>query len=120
VAWSITANFTLPGESFVRVAWSTGQLLAGVLLLAAAHAWAIKTVPSIEVRARARGSYTLGGLWRATLSRLPRTRWPVNLLTWGVSLVLCAALIIGGFGWWVTNAKFAPERPKAVQSDPNP
>src|SRR5437660_335279 len=59
------------------------------------------------------------GLWWAAVSRLPRTQWPVYLLSWGLSLVVCAALVIGGFRWWVVNSNLAPERPRAVPFDLN-
>src|SRR5262249_25882034 len=49
VAWSVTAEHMLPGGSFLRFAWSSGQLLLGILVVAAAHVWVIKTVPSLEV-----------------------------------------------------------------------
>ena len=98
-----------------RVLWSLGQLLFGVAVVVAAHAWAVVQVPSNEVRARGRGSWSLMGLWRAAASQMPATRWPVNLLSWGLSVIFCALFVVGGFGWWVMNAKIAPERPKATQ-----
>jgi hypothetical protein len=112
---SLTVGFILPHESIDRVRWSLGQLLFGVVVVVAAHLWAMRQVPAVEVRGRSRGTYSLVELWRSAASRMPATRWPINLLSWGVSLIVCALLVIGGFSWWVLNAKIAADRPKTVQ-----
>ncbi|MBI1918566.1 MAG: hypothetical protein HYS12_28060 [Planctomycetes bacterium] len=115
IVGSLGASSALPDESLHRVFWSLGQLLFGVAVVVGAHVWAIAQVSSTEVRARGRGSWSLLGLWRAAASQMPATRWPVNLLSWGLTLIFCALFIVGGFGWWVTNAKIVQERPKATQ-----
>src|SRR5439155_26684802 len=109
---SLRVSSALPDESMDRVFWSLGQLLFGVAVVVAAHVWAIVQVPSNEVRARGRGSWSLVALWRAAVSGMPATRWPVNLLSWGLTLIFCALFVVGGSGWWVMNAKIAPELPQ--------
>ncbi len=112
---SLAVSFILPDDSLDRVRWSLGQLLFGVAIMVMAHIWAIRQVPAVEVRGRSRGKYSLVELWRVAASRMPATRWPVNLMSWGVSLIVCALLVVGGFGWWVMNAKIGQDRPKTVQ-----
>jgi len=114
---SLAVSFILPDDSLERVRWSVGQLLFGVALVVAAHVWAIWQVPALEVRGRSHGKYSLVALWRAAASRMPETLWPVNLLSWGASLIVCAFLVVGGFGWWVMNEQVVPDHGKAVQQD---
>ena len=105
VGMSIIATLQLAPDSQERAVWCLAQLGLGLLLVVAAHVLAIAKVPSLEVRCRARGHYTVGGLWRAAIGLLPQTRWPVYLFSWGLSLVLTAVAVIGGLTWWVTNVK---------------
>jgi hypothetical protein len=115
IGGSLWASLVLPEDSLRRVFWSLGQLLFGVALVVGAHVWVMAQVTSTEVRARGRGSWSLLGLWRAAASQMPATRWPVNLLSWGLTLIFCALFVVGGFGWWVMNEKIVQNQPKAGQ-----
>jgi hypothetical protein len=115
VGVSLLAHLLLIETAHERALWGLWQLLAGLALVAGAHVLALRQVPLCEIRACSRNNGSLTGLWRATLDRLPDTRWPVNLLSWGGSLILCSVLIVGGLGWWVENVRFTDEKPRAVQ-----
>lgn len=115
VAVSLAADFLVIEDAHDRAVWGLWQLLLGLAVAVAAHVLAMRQVTVHEVRSRSHGSYSLTGLWQAALDRLPATRWPVNLLSWGAGLILCSVLIVGGLGWWLENVRFAPEKPKTLQ-----
>ena len=108
VTVSLVAHLLLIETAHDRALWGLWQLLVGLALVAGAHVLAFRQVTLNEIRACSRGNGALTGLWRATLDRLPETRWPVNLLSWGASLILCSVVIIGGLGWWIENVRFTP------------
>ncbi len=111
---SLAANIFLPHASYLRVGWSAAQLFAGLVALVVAHVGALRTVPTVEVRARSRSADSIVGLWRAAVAMMPATRWPVTLLAWGLTLVLCSVFVVGGFGWWLSTVKFIEDRPRAA------
>ena len=106
VAVSLVAHLLLIETAHDRAVWGLWQFAAGLVLVVGAHVLALRQIPLGEIRACSRSNGTLTGLWRATFDRLPATRWPVNLLSWGVSLVVCSVLIVGGLGWWIENVHF--------------
>jgi hypothetical protein len=116
VAISLVADFLLIETAHDRAVWGLWQLLAGLGLVLVAHVLALRQVTVVEARSCSGGSWSLTGLWRATLGRLPETRWPVNLVSWGGSLILCSVLIVGGLGWWIENVRFTDEKPTTSQA----
>ena len=108
VVVSLLGHLLLIETADERALWALWQLLAGLVLVVGAHVLAFRQVPLGEIRACSRSNGSLTGLWRATLDRLPETRWPVNLLSWGASLIVCSVVIIDGLGWWIENVRFTP------------
>lgn len=96
---SVAVRLLTEEGSFVRSAWSVGQLLLGMGLFLSMHLWAFAKGVMIE-------NFTVMDMvahpleiWGPSLRKLPQGAWRVWLATWGLTGVICATAIIGGLNY---------------------
>lgn len=99
-ATSIAASFLLPAESYSRALWSTTQVALGLLTILTGQIWALILLAPRDDRLGAKDAIIPFRLWIAALKKLPETVKPVWLGAWGLTAVLCAVFVIGGFSYW--------------------
>ena len=99
LAVSIAARFCVTVDGPLTI-WSLVTLGLGVLLFCVSHVQAYLVGGA--------GSDKLGlmdlflgpaAVWRAAMERMPDTQWLVCRGIWGVTLMLCGLLVVGGLGW---------------------
>jgi hypothetical protein len=108
---SCAADLCLPLPSRERAVWSTAQFLLGLTGLLVAGLWVSQhlglnkeTISLVDLLLPDR-------LWPLAIKRLPATRWQVCTGAWSLTAMLCAAVWVGGWTYWLPTAK-AP-RPAA-------
>jgi hypothetical protein len=99
LAVSLFARFYVPVDGPLTI-WSLATLGLGVLLFGVSHVQAYLVGGA--------GSDKLGlmdlflgpaAVWRAAMKHMPDTQWLACRGTWGVTLMLCGLLVVGGLGW---------------------
>jgi hypothetical protein len=102
---SAAADSLLEEDGLVRALWSALQMLLCLIGLVAAQLWAVLLIGAREEGLGARDIILPGRQWRAALRRLPATRKPVWLGAWSLTGLVCAAIVVGGFGYWLEAVK---------------
>lgn len=97
---SLAADFFLPDNSLARAIWCSVQFFLGLVLIFAAQVWAMMLVVADDDKLGPKDLFVSFRLWRVTLAQLPATRKPVWLGTWGLSAMLCAVFVVGGYSYW--------------------
>ncbi len=109
---SVYANYRCYPVSFGRALWGTVQLGAGLIAFIAAEVWILFLVNN-----HTRDDLDISDvilpyrLWAVAFRRLPYTRRPVCLGMWGLTAALGAAVLIGGFTYWLPR-RWMQSRPK--------
>jgi hypothetical protein len=111
---SFVNDWMFPAESEGRAYWSLVQLAVGGMALLAGQLWAVLMSASGDERV---GLLEMLGLslrlWGRTVQRLPLTRWPVWLCSWGLSLAVGALILVGDPTTWLN---VSPRKPPLGQS----
>jgi hypothetical protein len=76
-----------------------------LICLIAAQLWAVLLIGAREEGLGARDVLLPGRQWRAAFRRLPATRKPIWLAGWSLTGLVCAMLVVGGFGYWLEAVK---------------
>jgi hypothetical protein len=117
VGVSLAADHWLPEESLPRALWSATQMVLSVVGLVVAQIWAVAMVGEREEGLGARDVILGGRVWRAALRRLPATRRPVSLGAWSLTALVCGAVVVGGFNYWLELVREAKVRRIALALD---
>jgi hypothetical protein len=100
LAGSIHVGRTLPSYSYQRALWTTIQIAVGVVIVFTAQFFAlIKLAPHDETLSF-KDLFLPGRLWAQAFKRMPRYGAHVCVACWGLTLVLCSLLFIGGLNYW--------------------
>jgi serine/threonine protein kinase len=108
---SVLVDRRMPLNSEPRAVWGLAQLGVALLLIVAAQAWAVVLLAAEEgfdLNSMFLGS---GKLWMHMAQRLPDTRWPIYLVSWGTVLAVCGACM-GDMTYWVRA--HAPQKAASV------
>jgi hypothetical protein len=109
---SLAADFLLEEDCLERAIYTTAQIGVGLLMVLAAQIWAgVWVGVATEEEIGPKDFILPFRLWSIAIGCLPRSRKPIILAGWGVAVMICAVLLIGGldFWWEVYNPKkFAP------------
>jgi hypothetical protein len=98
---SLAGDALLPAESFRRAVWSLTQLIVGLVLIFGTQIYGVIRLSSPKTGVEGREFFPFSPrLWRRILRELPATRWLVHLETWGLTLTVCATVIVGNFLYW--------------------
>ncbi|MCI0657085.1 MAG: hypothetical protein L0170_08440, partial [Acidobacteria bacterium] len=99
LAGSLYARFFVPVDGPQTIV-SLAVLGAGFLLYATAYLQAFLAAGSGSDKLTLM-DFFLGPLavWKAAATRLPDTRWVLCRGTWGVALMFCGLVVVGGLGW---------------------
>jgi hypothetical protein len=106
----------LSPDGFDRAVVTTALLGAGVLGLIAATVWAVPLILKDAPDLALKDVLFPYKVWTLALGKLPHTCRPVVLLSWGLTAVVAAPLIIGGLWYWLPgkkHSKFRLEGPVA-------
>jgi hypothetical protein len=112
---SVAADRCLPEEGLPRALWSAVQIVVCLFGIIATQLWAVMLVGAREDGIRAADLITGGRVWRAVFRRLPATRKPLWLGTWCLTGLVCAALVVGGFDYWLEGVRALKVRHMAAQ-----
>lgn len=93
---------SLPDDSLPRAAWCTAQILLGVVLIIAGQVAALAIVAGDDEKLTIKDVLLPLGLWIVAARRLPETRKPLWMSSWGLTMVLSAVFFIGGLSHWFT------------------
>jgi hypothetical protein len=95
----------LPQNCLERAVISTALIGLGFVSLIAAEVWAFPMI-AMEAHSLAIWDFVLSfRFWAFVMKRLPRTRCPVCLLSWGLTAMLGAILVVGGLWYWLPGKK---------------
>ncbi len=100
VVFSLSGNYFLPKNSLPRALWSSVQLAVGLVVLIAAQAWAVILIAPGDDHIGPKDVVFSARLWGLVFRRLPDTRKQLWLGAWGLSAMICAVLLVGGFEYW--------------------
>jgi hypothetical protein len=103
---SLVGDALLSAASFARAVWSSAQLIVGLVLVLGAQIYGVFRLSSSESGVEGREFFLFSPrLWRRIFKELPATRWLVYLESWGLSLMVCAIVIVGNLLYWVQNVQ---------------
>ncbi len=109
---SLAADFILEEDCLERAIYTTAQIGVGLLMVLGAQIWAgVWVGVATEEEVGPKDFILPFRLWAIAIGCLPRSRKPITLAVWGVAVMVCAVLLVGGldFWWEVYNPKkFAP------------
>ncbi len=115
---SLAADFMLEEDCLERAIYTTAQIGVGFLMVLGAQIWAGVWVGiATEEEVGPKDFILPFRLWAIAIGCLPRSRKPVTLAVWGVAIMVCAVVLVGGldFWWEVYNPKkFAPPPPSIM------
>jgi hypothetical protein len=99
LAGSLYARFFVPVDGPQTIV-SLAALGAGFLLYATAYLQAYLAAGSGSDKLSLM-DFFLGpvAVWKAAATKLPETRWVLCRGTWGVTMMFCGLVVVGGLGW---------------------
>jgi hypothetical protein len=100
IVGSLAADFRLEEESLARALLSAILFALGLVGLFVAQVWAFVLIAPHCDHLSAKDLVLSGRLWSLTFRRLPETRKQVWLGGWGVTALLSAVFVIGGYSYW--------------------
>jgi hypothetical protein len=98
---SLDAGLLLPPDCWARAAWTTAQIVVGLVGLLLAQ------VSVCVLLGAQRAPLSLWDLlmpdrvWRMAVRRLPQTQGQVCAAAWCVALIVCALVFINGLTYWL-------------------
>jgi serine/threonine protein kinase len=103
VVISVLGDLTLAKRSAARAWWGTSQLGLGVLVVIIADIFAFLFVLPTGTQVSFVEMVFPFKMWMSAFEMLPKTRHPVCLLSWGLTIMLCAVLLVGGQLYWFSK-----------------
>jgi hypothetical protein len=110
VAVSIMGQLVLHEEVTEYTVWYSVQAGLGLVAVLAAQLWALMLVAAEDGRLGPKDLFLPTRLWWVAFRKLPATHWPVWLGTWGLTLLIGAAVVFAGRVSW--SQILGPERDK--------
>jgi hypothetical protein len=98
---SLDANLLLPPDSWARAAWTTAQVVTGLVGMLLAH---VSVVCFLGWQHDAPGLVDLvmpDRVWKRAIKRLPLTKGQVCAAAWSLALVVCGLVFVGGLTYWL-------------------
>jgi serine/threonine protein kinase len=100
---SIAGDLWLPKRSLARAWWGTTQLGLGFLVVIVADILAFLYVLPTGTSISFVEALFPFKMWVSAFELLPKTRYAVCILSWGLSIMLCAVLLVGGQLYWFSK-----------------
>jgi serine/threonine protein kinase len=97
---SALGELVLPKHCFARALWGTLQLVVGIVIVVVADIIAYLYVLPTGTQVSFVEALFPVQLWISAFEKLPKTRKPVCLLGWGVTIILAAVFLVGGQFYW--------------------
>jgi hypothetical protein len=102
VVLALAVDARLPSDSpRTRAIWSTAQIIVSVVVLVIAQLWALVQLAPRDDRLGMWDAIIPFKLWNIGLKELPRTRGPVFMAAWALTLLCTAIFVIGGLSYWL-------------------
>lgn len=123
VGLSVFASRRLPPDSFQRALWTTQQIAFGFFVMIAGQVWALFQIASEDPMVTFKDAIFPFRLYGLIFKRMPKLSVSVYLGAWGMTLIACALIVIGGLGHWLTylpGAKNNPNNKKGPQAIQRP
>jgi hypothetical protein len=95
-----------------RALWTTIQIALGVVVMFIGQWYALFKIAPEDATLHFTDAVVPFRLYGLVCKRLPRLALAIFLGVWGLSLVLCAVIFIGGLGHWFT---YLPKTPTNIQ-----
>lgn len=92
----------LPPNSHQRALWTTLQIASGVFTMFVAQFFALFKLAPYDETLSFKDVFLPGRLWSHALKRMPGYGGHFCVAVWGLTLVVCAFLFIGGLNYWYT------------------
>jgi hypothetical protein len=115
---SLSTRWFLGPQSRTRALWCTVQLILGVLLFYTGQVWAWFKLAPKDARLGVFDCFLSARLWGQVFKRMPAMRWQVWIGSWGLTLVLCALLVVGGLTNWLKGLPKASKQEQTGAGDP--
>jgi hypothetical protein len=119
-------SLRLPRSGVDRAIFSTATLGLGVVAVITAQAWATPMIAADSHLLTLWDFIVTFRFWALVMKRLPRSRYPLCLLSWGLAAIVGAVLIVGGLWYWLPGKKRVnfylqnPEVQRTPQDDTGP
>lgn len=112
IVGSLAVDRYLPaGKNFPRAFWATAQIAGGLLICFACQLYALIQVAADDEKLGFKDAIMPTRLWSVVCKRLPRTAPSLLGGVWGLALVVCSFLFIGGLGHWYSYLPGVKDRP---------
>jgi hypothetical protein len=101
VLGSLDAGLLLPPDCWQRAAWTTAQVVTGLVGLVLAQ---VSVCSLLGLQRYAPGLWDLvvpERVWRLAVRRLPETHGQVCCAAWCAALVVCGLFLVGGLTYWL-------------------
>ena len=98
---SLDAGLLLPPGSLARAAWTTAQVVTGLMGLVLAQVSVCSLLGSQQYQPGLWDLVVPERVWRLAIKRLPQTQGQLCCAAWCVALVVCAFTMIGGLTYWL-------------------
>ena len=90
-----------PRSRLERALWTTGQIGAGLAMIFVAQFIAVVRIAPEDEKISFKDVVIPFRLWSLVCKRLPRTRLMPGSAAGGLTLIVCALLLIGGLPYWM-------------------
>jgi len=100
---------------FERALLATLQIVAGVAIMFVGQIAALMKIAPEDSTLSFKDALFPFRLYGLVAKRLPATQHCVYLGVWGMSLILCASIFVGGLGHWLNYIPKSKTAPNAVQ-----
>jgi hypothetical protein len=113
VGVSLAGQMVLREEIREYTVWYSVQAGMGLVAILAAQLWALMLVAPEDGRLGPLALFLPARLWWVAFRKLPATRWPVWVGTWGLTLLIGAAVVFAGRVSWSQLFKTQPPPDKS-------
>ena len=115
---NLLAARLLASNPLPLAAWSTGEIILGLLMMFAAQLWALCILAPTDEKLHFKDALLPARLWWQTLARLPATRGQTWLAGWGLACILSGIFVSGGLTHWMTYLPKKPSPAPTAQQTP--
>ncbi len=98
---SLDVGLLLPPASWARAAWTTAQVVTGLVGMVLAQVSVCSLLGSQQQGPCLWDLVVPERVWRLALKRLPQTQGQVCAAAWSLALVVCGLIFIGGLTYWL-------------------
>jgi hypothetical protein len=102
VCMNIPPSQSLPMEGIKRAAWSSTEIILGLVMIFSAQLWALFILGPHDDKLGFKDAILPGRLWVAAVQKLPATHGQVWLASWGITMILSGILLVGGLSHWLS------------------